>query len=480
MQRLCLFALALVLAVTAGVAAQDDRDDQQQAAGEQGTDTTGERDVTEAESDYVTREEFQQVKQQLDTLESQVDQMPGAPELSVTGNVSMTWGADLNTLGTGFLNEGVSTVKITILPATSRESLARGDVVGYISIQNFEINANSTDILGSTGNLTAGIQGPKWDSQIWTLEQLALSKARAIESGQSDIVMTHTRTGGFSYTYGGLDLVDVTANIGSSAQAAKNEANSYVAWAETDWNILNQLPANFRFEPGSRRAFVVQLLGAYQAELGNPGVYVDSQPFRSGDFAGSIQPVFILPDLSYGLVTSAAADIVSDFDPETGNRADPQMDFRFDIRQNLSETALIGFEEKRTYISAAAYYSLGDVTTSGDEDLDFEIKAEELQGGEGALESATGSLTYQLLNVVGDSMYWTADAMVDYTFGKFTPYVGGGFSSEDDLLSVNVGTKMRLLPRVTFVLDYASDAINSSDPDIADRGTLEVRTEISY
>lgn len=432
-------------------------------------------------ADYVTRSEFEELQLQLEALETQVDGMPGQPPLSVTGNVSMAWAADLNTLGTGFRNEGISTIKLTILPSSSRESIARGDVVGHISIDGFRIEANSTDILGSTGSITAGISGKDWDFQIWSLSQLAVGLARVFEAGQTDISMTETRSGGFTYTYGGLDLVDLTVNLGSAAYASGNEANSYLAWFATNWNLVGSLPSDYTLRPGSRNAFVVRLLGGYQADLGNPGVYVDAVPFRSGDFAFALQPILIVPTVGHGLVTSLAADLYSEVDATTNARAWPQMDFRFDTRVNLSEIALIGFTEERSHVAAAAYLSLGDITTSGDEDLDLEVRAVELAGGEGLLPRVTAAGAFQLLDVIGpQTPNWSTEASMDYAFGRVTPYIGAGYTSVDDLLSLNVGVRMGLLPRVLFIIDYESDAINSTDPLVADRGVLQFRTEIGY
>jgi hypothetical protein len=119
-----------------------------------------------------------------------------------SGNASLTWGVDLNTMETGFANAGTATVKLTFLDGEAVEAAGEGTVYGWIELAGASLALDSTDgaasLTGAGPDVTAKLFiGPAW-IKIYSAPGMAFDYAADVEGVADGVANSDYAGGGFT------------------------------------------------------------------------------------------------------------------------------------------------------------------------------------------------------------------------------------------------------------------------------------------
>jgi len=352
----------------------------------------------------------------------------------VSADATLTWGMDLNTNATGFLNEYSADVTI---PFAVEDAEATGEGVhGYIALTGitFELfdqpvaggsalGFNDADAYGSPASLEAKIVSGPLYAMVYSQSSLDFDAAGELLDGAVAGVF-HANTYGTQIGYDS-EMYDVGLIINAKGDWTTNVDNEYGMGIVAS---LTFVPDTLALDAG----FSYDLTDVTK----DMGFWL-SVPVTVAGFA----------------ITPAADFYIAD-------GADMAFDARLDLGYDITDA---------TNVAVAVYYG-------GDEDLEMSIDFSEDGGLVENLYFGAGFGYYNAMETVVAAT-WDAYADLTYTIAMdgdyyVMPYAYFTIDSAN-LVTLDVGVEAFLIPNTTFTLDWITTDIEN------DKGILTFATNVS-
>jgi hypothetical protein len=350
--------------------------------------------------------------------------------VEIEGDASVTWGIDLNSNATGFMNAGSSSVTLTLIDEASAETMGDDGLYGYIIVEEYELLVEDGAFTSSIGAVSASIFVDPAEIVIYSAPGMAWGSADAIEAADPDIAPTL----GGANTIGGITIIvpagpaEVSVYVVSDGDWTSNAANDYAAGADL---VVEVAP-------------ITVSVGGFYGWFNAAGTW------------GATALAEVALDALEGV------DIWVGSDFEDG--ATVAWEVGFGTVLNLTaENA----DEETTNVALDVFYSEAA-------DLDVALSATELTS-DGLVEMLGATLAVELLNLTGTIGY-NVDVTGEYDTGDVMPYFGFGYGS-DTIFDLNVGVELYAgltgIDNTTITLDYVSTDLST------DNGIITVEAAVS-
>jgi hypothetical protein len=363
-----------------------------------------------------------------------------AQDVEVDFDASVTWGIDLNTQYTGFMNDASSSVTITWLDEADYENGgSMDDMYGSISLTDVSFGVDGTGVTYTAGSVEAKIVISPAEITIYSAPSFDYDLAPTIETVNEASVAT-TLAG--ANTIGGItitipvDPITVGLNVASDGDWTDNSANDYVIGADVELAV----------DPAT------VTLGFTYGFLGAPQLGVSA------------------------LVELALADVASGLDAWVGFDGNQPDGGSFDY--DMAAGATIALTEDNADgdsadVSLDTYLYFG--TATPDPDVDIQLGFAEPEAG-GIMDMLYADATVQILDVLA-TLAWNVDVSGGYDTGDIDPYFGFGYGS-DSIFDVNVGVHLKEgftgIDLTTITLDYVSTDVST------DNGIFTVEAAVAF
>jgi len=306
------------------------------------------------------------------------------PSFELSGSATLTWGVDLETGYTGFLNEAEADLTLTLLAEDGTAvNSGEGDWYGWIEISDLELfwtdafggggtwNADglgvSAKIVGLGGALAIGV---------YDAPDLALDFVTAIESDADD-VRDDTESDGVGVDYAGFGTY-VSYNISEMLMVGLNVVS------ENDWTL------------NSAQAYAFGL----DVQVKIAPLTIDAGVNYGFNYASNV--------LGAGIKVAADLDAI---DAWVGFDAQVTGGFAFDVGGGVEATLAEGVTAALDVVYGAAF-----------NDLDIAFVFTE-PGDAGLVDGLDASLTVYFLDIA-DSMEYEVILEAGYKMGKLYPHFG--------------------------------------------------------
>jgi hypothetical protein len=364
------------------------------------------------------------------------------PAVALTGSATVTWGLDLNTNATGFMNTATGDLVITfVAEATDEHSGGMDDLYGKIIITDYELTLSPAGAGGSTGTITAAIvMAP---ATIWIYAAPTMSWGNVASKDATAANIAPALTSGIGAVIGGitleLDLDPATVKI-------------YVV-SDGDW-VTAPVNTNNDYGTGADVTVVVDIvtikLGGYYGW------------FNAAATAGATaQAKLALDDVLNGVTVTLGADL-GDL---TGTLV---WEIGLGTVLNLTEA---NADDDKGNVAV-------DLFIDNNNDLDIQLSVTEPTAG-GFVDMVGATVTAQIFDVLA-TLVWNIDVTGEYSSGGLRPYFGFGYGS-DTVFNLNLGVALGAdftgIDLTTITIDYISTQLS---PAPADNGILTVAAKIAY
>jgi hypothetical protein len=373
------------------------------------------------------------------------NEFEGTPTTDVDITASVTWGVDLNTNYTGFMNAGSYDLELWWLNVDDEVDFVKegtDGLYGYIKLDNAGLKVDGGAI-SLAGTVSAKIVVSPVEILIYSAPGFAYDKAAAVDDMNVAIALGDDDGG----ANGGItikvpvDPVTVSLKFASDGDWLTNTENDYAIGSDiklaVDPVTLNLgLTYGFLEAPTLGVSALVELaldvMGGIDVSFAFDGVQPDGGDF---DF-----------DLAAGTVIALTED----------NDDDDSADITLD-----------------------AHIYLGDPDT----DLDVAIGFAEPEAG-GLMDMLYATVTIELLDLLEDTLGWTVDVSGGYDTGDIDPYFGFGFGS-DEIVNLKAGVALKAgftgIDSTTITIDYTADDLTDVDATLTnDVGIITVKAAVSF
>ncbi len=389
-------------------------------------------------------------------------EVTGVAAPTVTGSVSGTFGVDLNTNATGFVNDASVTLTVPFAGGSDTK-MGKGGMYGEISISDIDFNlANDGTVTAGDPTITAKIvMGPLWigiNNPDMTFNMVNLNTDLQTDSVDDtatvDVNADVSGTGGMSVGYTS-DMFSVAFMVASKLDYTTTDAvASALEDSTTSWLDSNT----------SDKADAVS---AVAANTDNNYVFGANASVTAGP---ATIPVYFAYDATYSgtdalmgfgakpSVTVAGATVAGPVDyvsvgSMNGLEADPSVSY-----------ALDGVGTFTTDFEYLKYTSIPGAVDAMN--LNFTY-------AEGVTDAVTSTLTVGLTGL-DTTLGWTVDMDNTINLDGMAPYVNFGYG-DDKVFDLQVGVALTsLIDMATVTLDYTSSDLSS------DNGTVTAAVSVSY
>jgi hypothetical protein len=358
--------------------------------------------------------------------------------VAVSGSASVTWGVDLNTNATGFLNAGTSTVTLTLIDKGSGTTAGDDGLYGSITLTDWAmtIAATGTTVTpaGSSGTVTAKIVVSPLEILIYGAPGMSWGKAVVLETGDTDLgpALTGANTIGGITIVLPVDPANIKVYAVSDGDWTSNAANDYAVGTDVTVTI----------------DMIAIGLGGYYGWFN-----------AAATWGGTAGVVVTLADVLNGITVDIGFDIV---DP-----GDWEVDAITTV--NISEA---NADDAKTNVALKVFYSAAA-------DLDVTLGFTEPLAG-GLIEDVMATLMVQLFDLTSGTIVWNVDVDGKYSSGGLAPYFGFGYGSDtifDLNFGVELGAALTGIDNTTVTLDYVSTQLS---PAPADNGIITAKVAVTY
>ncbi|MBN2658957.1 MAG: hypothetical protein JXR86_18025 [Spirochaetales bacterium] len=440
---------------------------------ESGIDAVSENTV----DSEVLLEEIEVLKETVDALRKDLDKVErkvdgSQPKLQPSFNTSVTLeaGVDLDTLAFGFSNKISHQLTLTLLDEATKESVARGPLVGYIKITDFSVDLlDANSISGSNGSVEAKLLWGAWDLLVSSAPALLLNNAWKIYPDQTAAI---TAIGNVAYSpdypaMGGLTVhynrprFSLGLGLASEGNYEANSLNTFHVKADFEYD----------YEP-----FYIYAAVADQFKIGT--LDEESGFTTNGDFGATALFEGTIP-LVNGLILGTAADFYLEKALDAfADFGSPEFDFRPYAEFRYSSKAVRDFEDVYSNVRLEGYLN------PESKRLDLRVSAYEIDEDDGLFKGLgyeIGAGFYDILESMDDEggFRYSLDGEVSYLIKKIKPYVAASYfnkkviqetvsgeqvlSTKDGVVALTAGVSLTMVPRTEFVFEYANDDLSSGN-----------------
>jgi len=457
------------------------------------------QDAAQETAPAPTREEMEKIQEDLaklrtdiGKLEKTIEQKNKRLEPLLEATVQTSFGVDLNTMASGFNNTLSSSFKLTLLDEASKETIARGDVVGYIRVTDYKLELTNNEVVGAKGSVEAYIKAMPFFLKLWGKPSFSFNSATAFDAVDVDadvkasvinpLIMGVTAgytTKGFSASNTDDDDPELAVQMASAGDLTKNIDNEYYFGYTSDWEILK---SRLSLRSGAN---VNTVFGGIK--FNQEPVPTATKPAYVGTYMFYLNPELTFDDIAEELTVAAAFDGGKTFDATPGIYA--YNDFAWDanatVTLKLSDKAIRDLTDVWSNVSATAYF-IPSKFSNIPSNLDAKLSFYEIDEADGFDPNFGGSVNVLLLNLLDSpSMDYAIYGDISYKIGKIKPYVYAGWNVDKDdkfdnleRFKLKVGTEFAAIPRAVFIGEFGStDLLNAVD---GDKGYLTVSTKIAY
>lgn len=380
------------------------------------------------------------------------DEFEAVPTTDVDITASVTWGIDLNTNQTGFVNAGSFDLELWWIDVDDEVDFVRDamdGLNGYIKLDNAGLKIDG-GVIALAGTVSAKVVIDPIEVLIYGVPSLNLSRAPGIEAVADTPDIGTTITG--ANTVGGIaikvpvDPITVTLEVASDGDWTTNVNNEYVLGGEVKVEV-DPITVN---------------LGATYGWLGAPETGI------------SALVELALADVASGL------DVYLGFD---GNMPDGG-DFGYDAAAGLVLALSEDNDDDESGDIFLDIYFAPYAAPATDIDLDVQFGLSEPEAG-GLKDMLYANATVLLADLLGPAdLGWFVDVTGGYDTGDVDPYFGFGFGS-DEVINLNVGVALKAgltgIDNTTITLDYVADDLTDVDPAEANNiGIFTIKTAVSF
>ena len=365
-------------------------------------------------------------------------------EPSWAGSATLTWGLDLDTMETGFLNEDTGSVTLTFVDEETVEASGDGTVYGYIKLADASVSISDAGAAGTAPTVTAMIYlGPAW-IQIAQAPDMAFDYAADVEGATDGVANSDYAGGGFTF---GVPVgpATVKAYVVSMDDWTGTQDNNYAVGATT----------NVGFGPVTLDVYAVTGLDWLATDYIGLGASANVDTML-----GSI-----------GLVIDVDADAQIaggglDFEVAAGT----DLVFAYDADDAMA-----------TYVGMDVSYS--DDATLGDLDFGATFAHSADYGWVPGLAASVSATVYDIIA----AMSMAVDVTGSYAIDDIVPGFGVGYdlgdvsATGDEVFDLNVYLTLGgLVPLTVFTLDYTSTQLLTGMATAQDLGVFTFKTVITY
>jgi hypothetical protein len=345
-------------------------------------------------------------------------------DVDVSGSASVTWGVDLDTNATGFLNAGSSSVTLTLIDEGDGVTTGDDGLYGEITLTDWSMDITDSTVSGTGGSVDAKIVVSPLEIIIYAAPGMSWGNADALDGG-ADVEPALTGAN----TIGGVTLVlpvdpaEVDVYVVSDGDWTSNAANDYAAGADLTVEV----------------APITVGVGGFYGWFNAAATY------------GATASLDVALDALEGVDAGVGFDFVDG----------GAWDVDFVATVNLSpENA----DEEQSNIALAVYYQT---------DVDVTLGFTETTDG-GLMDMLGASVMVELFD---NFAIWNVDVTGEYDTGDVMPYFGFGYGS-DSVFDLNVGVELYSgltgIDNTTITLDYVSTDLST------DNGIITVDATIDY
>jgi len=355
--------------------------------------------------------------------------------VDVSGSASVTFGVDLNTNYTGFMNTATSSVSITLIAKQTVSATGDDDLYGEITITDLELTADPAGTGGSVGTVSAKIVVSPAEIIIYAEPGMTWGNAASPDDG--DVVAP------------ALVAASATGIQGITIKLPVDPATiSVYLVSDGDWtdNVNND------YAIGTDVEIVVDII---TVDLGGFYGWFNA----SGTWGATAALAVSLADVLNGVDITVGADIVdpSDYEVEFGTTV------------NLTEA---NADDDMGNVAVVVSYDFND-------NLDAELSVTEPTAG-GFVDMVGATVVAQLFDLTSGAIVWNIDVTGEYSDGGLRPYFGFGYGS-DTIFDLNAGVELGAdftgIDNTTVTLDYVSTQLS---PAPADNGIITVEVAVDY
>jgi hypothetical protein len=351
-------------------------------------------------------------------------------DVSVTGSASVTWGVDLNTNATGFLNAGSSSVTLTLIDEGDGVTGGDDGLYGEITLTDWSMDITDSTVSGTGGSVDAKIVVSPLEIIIYAAPGMSWGNVTIVEAGDPDVAPALAGAN----TIGGLTLVlpvdpaTIDVYVVSDGDWTTNAANDYAAGLDLEVAIS---------------PITVSLGGFYGW-------------FNAAATYGGTAALDLSLDALEGVDVGVGVDLVEGITWEVG----------FDATVNLTpENA----DEEQSNVAVGVSYSEAA-------DLDMSFGVTETTAG-GFVDMLGATVMAEIHDLTSGTIAWVVDVTGEYDTGDLMPYFGFGYGS-DSIFDLNVGVVLYAgftgIDNTTITIDYVSTDLS------VDNGIITVDATIDY
>jgi hypothetical protein len=362
--------------------------------------------------------------------------------VEISGSASVTWGVDLNSNATGFVNAGTSSVTITLVAEQDVSASGDDDLYGEITIAELSLTADATDgaftLGGDSGTITAKIVVSPVEIIIYAGPDMEWGNAESPDDG--DVVSVNF-----------ADNVAITnAPAGITIVLPVDPASISVYFvSDGDWLAATE-NTNNDYAIGTDVEVVVDII---TVDLG--GYY---GWFNASGSWGATAALAVALDVLNGVDVSIGADIV-----------DTSYEVEFGTTVNLTEA---NADDDMGNVGVIVSYDSND-------NLDAQLTVTEPTAG-GFVDMVGATVVAQLFDLTSGAIVWNIDVTGEYSDGGLRPYFGFGYGS-DTIFDLNAGVELGAdftgIDNTTVTLDYISTQLS---PAPVDNGIITAMVEVAY
>jgi hypothetical protein len=351
-------------------------------------------------------------------------------DISVTGSASVTWGVDLNTNATGFLNAGSSSVTLTLIDEGDGVTGGDDGLYGEITLTDWSMDITDSTVSGTGGSVDAKIVVSPLEIIIYAAPGMSWGNVTIVEAGDPDVAPALAGAN----TIGGLTLVlpvdpaTIDVYVVSDGDWTTNAANDYAAGLDLEVAIS---------------PITVSLGGFYGW-------------FNAAATYGGTAAVDVALDALEGVDVGVGVDLVEGITWEVG----------FDATVNLTAA---NADDAQSNVAVGVSYSEAA-------DLDMSFGVTETTAG-GFVDMLGATVMAEIHDLTSGTIAWVVDVTGEYDTGDLMPYFGFGYGS-DSIFDLNVGVELYAgftgIDNTTITIDYVSTDLS------VDNGIITVDATIDY
>jgi len=358
--------------------------------------------------------------------------------VEVAGTASVTFGVDLNTNYTGFMNAASSSVTITLVADTDVSATGDDDLYGEITIEGLEITADGAGVHGGSNGTAITAKIVVSPAEIIIYAEPGMTWGNAASPDDGDVVAP------------ALVAASATGIQGITIKLPVDPATISVYFvSDGDWtdNVNND------YAIGTDVEVVIDII---TVDLGGFYGWFNA----SGTWGATAALAVALDDILNGVDVSVGADIEDPSDYEV----------EFDTTVNLSEA---NADDDMTNVAVVVSYDFNN-------NLDAELSVTEPTAG-GLADMIGATVVVGLFDLTSGTIVYDIQVTGEYSDGGLRPYFDFGYNSVTTIFDLGAGVELGAdftgIDNTTVTLEYRSTQLS---PAPADSGLITAEVAIDY